>query len=202
LTNGVPGYAITKSQSPTVGGFDAEGRFRSHGRISYGVVGAYVFLLIVIVLLFHEGTVTNLWWVPWFLGILVVAMLARYLSTTYRIDDAQLEAWRLFGGRRVQLSEVRRIEYSALRDLAPGGSFFGGWGWRGRMWSPIIGWFDAIHTDASRGLLVTAAGDPVFISPKDPERFARELSRRVRSYTGRLAVDVGDPFGSAGPVEV
>ncbi len=175
---------------------DHEGRFRAHGQISYGVVGVYVFLLIVILLLFRAGTSPSFWWVPWFLGILVVAMLARYLSTSYRIDDVELQAWRIFGGRRVQLSEVRRIEYSALRDLAPGGTFFGGWGWRGRMWSPLIGWFDAIHTDAARGLLVTAGNEPVYISPTRPEEFARELSRRVRSYTGRLAVDVGDPLGS------
>ena len=49
---------------------------------------------------------------------------------------------------------------------------------------------DAIYTD-SRGLLVTGGSVPLFLSPHDPTAFARELSRRVRSYTGPLEVDVG-----------
>ncbi len=179
---------------------DAEGRYHAHGKIAWGVVGLYGFLLIVILLLFRGAAGAAYWWVPWFLGIAVIVMLARYLSTNYRIDDSQLQARRLFGGREVPLEDVRRIEYTALRDLAPGGTFFGGWGWRGRMWSPIIGRFDAIHTDAAFGILVTAGDEPVYISPQDPQGFARGLSRRVRSYSGRLAVDVGDPLsGPANP---
>jgi hypothetical protein len=178
-------------------GTDSEGRYRAHGKISAAVVGTYIFVLLVIVLLFSRDVGTTFWWVPWVLGLLLVVMLARYLSTTYRIDEAELEAWRIMGSRRVRLDEVRRIEYTSLRDLAPSGSFFGGWGWRGRMWSPRIGSFDAIHTDASLGILVTAGEEPLYISPANPEGFARELSRRVRSYSGRLAVDVGDPAGNS-----
>jgi len=173
---------------------DAEGRYRSHGKISYGIVGAYVFLLIVILLLYAGAVGQAYWWVPPLLVAIVAVMLARYLSTSYRIDEHELRAWRLFGGRRIRLEEVRRIEYSALRDLAPGGTFFGGWGWRGRMWSPMIGKFDALHTDPAFGILVSAGNVPIYISPQNPQNFARELSRRVRSYTGRLTVDVGDPL--------
>lgn len=176
--------------------YDAEGRYHAHGRISWGVVGVYIFLFLVILLLFSHDTGSSYWWVPWVLGLFVVALLARYVSTNYRIDDMQLAARRLFGGRRIRLDEIRRIEYIALHDLAPGGTFFGGWGWHGRMWSPQIGSFDAIFTDAAKGLLITAGEEPLYISPGRPEEFARELSRRVRSYSGRLAVDVGDPLGS------
>jgi hypothetical protein len=122
--------------------------------------------------------------------------LVRYLSTTYSIDGVYLHAWRLLGGVRVRLDRVRRIEYVSLRDLSPTGGIFGSWGWRGRMWSPLIGRFDAIYTDGARGILVTAGEFPLYFSPHNPDAFARELSRRVRSYTGRLAVDVGDPLGS------
>lgn len=61
------------------------------------------------------------------------------------------------------------------------------------MWSPTIGQFDAIYTDPAKGLLVTAGEVPLYLSPRDPDEFARELSRRVRSYTGPLQVDVGYP---------
>ena len=61
------------------------------------------------------------------------------------------------------------------------------------MWSPRVGPFDAIYSDPAHGLLVTAGEIPVYISPVDIDGFARELSRRVRSYTGPLAVDVGGP---------
>ena len=67
------------------------------------------------------------------------------------------------------------------------------------MWSPVIGRFDSIHTDAVRGVLVTAGEYPLYVSPRDPAAFARELSRRVRSYSGRLAVDVGDPLAPETP---
>jgi len=162
--------------------------------MSYTVIGVYVFVLIVILFLFRGQVGGLYWWVPWLLGIVTVLMLGRYLSTSYRIDDASLHAWRILGSRQVPLADVRRIEYTALRDLAPGGTFFGGWGWRGRMWSPRIGTFDAIQTDPAFGLLITAGSEPLYISPVEPQQFARELSRRVRSYTGRLSVDVGDPL--------
>ncbi len=141
----------------------------------------------------------TIWWAPWAIGIFLVASLGRYLSTSYRVDDTSLSAWRLLGGRRVRLDEVRKIEYASLRDLAPTGGLLGSWGWRGRMWSPVVGRFDSIYTDASRGLLVSAGDVPLYISPRDPDAFARELSRRVRSYSGRLAVDVGDPHAAPTP---
>ena len=96
------------------------------------------------------------------------------------------------------LEEVRRIEYSSLRDLAPTGGWFGvgSWGWRGRMWSPEVGEFDSVYTDAARGLLVTAGTHPLYLSPSDLEEFAKELSRRVRSSPARCAKDVGSPGGS------
>ncbi len=141
----------------------------------------------------------TIWWAPWVIGIFLVASLGRYLSTSYRVDDTSLSAWRVLGGRRVRLDEVRKIEYASLRDLAPTGGLLGSWGWRGRMWSPVVGRFDSIYTDASRGLLVSAGDVPLYISPRDPEAFARELSRRVRSYSGRLAVDVGDPHAAPTP---
>lgn len=175
---------------------DARGRYRARGMYSVGVVGIYVFFLIVIVLLLKEAPLTTAAWVPYFLAFVVLLFLARYFSTTYTIDDTHLRAWRLLGGQRVALSDIRKIEYSALRDLSPTG-FFGAWGWRGRMWSPQIGHFDSIHTEA-RGILVSGPDEPLFISPRDPVAFARELSRRVRSYSGRLSVDVGDPDGIAG----
>jgi hypothetical protein len=143
-----------------------------------------------------NSTALSFKWVPYAIVAFLLGALARYLSTTYRIDDLELSAWRILGGRRMRLEEVRRIEYASLRDLSPTGSFLGAWGWRGRMWSPLIGPFDSVHTEAALGLLVTGGTVPVFISPRDPEGFARELSRRVRSYTGRLAVDVGDPEGT------
>jgi hypothetical protein len=159
------------------------------------VVGAYGFILILVLLILPNTSVSSLRWLPYALVAFLLVALARYLSTSYRIDDRELRAWRILGGRRVRLEEVRAIEFASLRDLSPGG-FFGAWGWRGRMWSPIIGRFDSIHTDAALGLLVTAGDAPLFISPRDPAGFARELSRRVRSYTGRLSVDVGDPLGT------
>jgi hypothetical protein len=162
------------------------------------VVGTYVFLLIVLLIVLPSSSFVTIAWVPYALAVFLLAALARYLSTTYRIDDRELRAWRILGGRRVRLEQVRRIEFASLRDLSPSG-FFGAWGWRGRMWSPLIGRFDSLHTEAALGLLVSAGDVPLFISPRDPEGFARELSRRVRSYTGRLAVDVGDPLGTNAP---
>jgi len=170
---------------------DHRGRYRDRGKYSVGVVAIYVVFLIVVYLLVESGTLASSSAIPWFLAAIVVFFLVRYFSTTYTIDDTHLRAWRILGGRQIDLSEVRKIEFSALRDLSPTG-FFGAWGWRGRMWSPMIGHFDSIHTEAV-GLLVTAGDAPLFFSPRDPVAFARELSRRVRSYSGRLAVDVGDP---------
>ncbi len=121
-------------------------------------------------------------------------LMLRYFSTNYVIDDTNLVARRILGSRRMPLQDVRKIEYIALRDLSPTG-FFGSWGYRGRMWSPYISSFDAIYTDPI-GLLVSGGPYPLFISPRDREGFARELSRRARSYSGGLSVDVGAPPGT------
>jgi hypothetical protein len=160
-----------------------------HGRVSYLIVGTYVVLGGVVLLVVHDPS--GYVWVEPFLIAVVLLLLARYLSTSYRIDEANLRAWRILGGRRVMLEEIRAIEFASMRDLSPIG-FFGSWGWRGRMWSPRLGTFDAIFTDTT-GLLVTAGEVPLFISPADPDAFAVELSRRVRSHVGPLKVDVGDP---------
>ncbi len=157
----------------------------------------YGFLLIIVAVLVSRGVPGGYWWLPYVLTALVAGSLGRYLSTRYWIDDQYLHAWRLLGGVRIRLDRVRRIEYVSLRDLSPGG-MFGSWGWRGRMWSPRIGHFDSIYTDAARGVLVTAGEVPLYVSPRNREAFARELSRRVRSYSGRLTVDVGDPLQAAG----
>jgi hypothetical protein len=175
---------------------DAQGRYHAHGKVAYEVVAVYLFMFLVFILLLPRSIPLTYWWGPWVLGVLDLAMLVRYLSTTYRIDDIELRAWRLLGGRRVRLDQVRRIEYASLRDLSPG-SFLGGWGWRGRMWSARIGPFDSLHTDPALGILVTPGDVPLFVTPRNPTGFARELSRRVRSHTGRIAVDVGDPLGPA-----
>lgn len=126
------------------------------------------------------------WLIP-FLAFVILLLLVRYLSTSYTIDGQYLRAWRILGGQRALLKNVRRIEYASLRDLSATG-FWGAWGWRGRMWSPRIGRFDAIYTDTA-GLLVTAGDVPMFISPVDLQGFAQELSRRVRSLGGRLMND-------------
>jgi hypothetical protein len=158
------------------------------------VVGTYVFLIILLFLILPTAGLRSGWAFEVIL-LLFVFFLIRYLSTTYSISDTHLRAWRILGTRRIPLDQVRQIEYSSIRDLGPTG-FMGSWGWRGRMWSPSIGKFDAVYTDPAKGILVSEGDVPLYISPVNLPEFARELSRRVRSYTGRLAVDVGDPLGS------
>lgn len=182
------------------GHVDREGRFHAWGQLSVTIVAAYIVLFLVVLAVFRYEAGSAAWWTPWLLTVLILGSLARYLTTHYRIDDSRLHASRLLGGQTILLEEVRRIEYARIRDLSPTG-FFGSWGWRGRMWSPIVGRFDAIYTDPVRGLLITAGEHPIYVSPRDVEGFARELSRRVRSYTGRLAADVGDPLGSLNVIE-
>ena len=167
-----------------------EGVYHDRGRLSYTVVGMYIVLFLILVLVVPR-TGTALWAVGLIL-ILFAFFLARYLSTTYSLDDTFFRTWRIGGSRRIRLETVRRIEYGSMRELSATG-FFGSWGWRGRMWSPRIGTFDAVYTDPVRGLLLTGEGVPIYISPNDLDAFAREISRRVRSYTGPLAVDVGAP---------
>jgi hypothetical protein len=155
--------------------------------IAYGLL-----IAAVLYLLLPNHTVLSLLGVYVILGVLAF-LLARYLSTYYVLDEENLHARRILGGRTIALEEVRRIDYARLRDLAPTGGWFGlgSWGWRGRMWSSTIGEMDAIFTDPAMGILVTAGEVPLYISPHRPEAFARELSRRVRSYTGPLEHDVG-----------
>lgn len=161
------------------------------------MIGVYLVLILIVVVVLPHSTALLFTWAPAILGLLLALFLVRYISTTYWIDDSYLRAFRILGGQRVRLSEVRKIEYSSMRDLGPSGGIVGSWGWRGRMWSPRIGQVDAVYTDAAHGILVTAGRVPLYITPVDCPEFARELSRRVRSYTGRLSVDVGDPLGSA-----
>lgn len=165
--------------------------YRSWGSYSYGVIGAYLVLLILAVLTVPGSLISGGWYVPYLLYAIILFFLARYLSTHYTIDADRLHAARILGSRRVNLHQVRKIQFSNLRDLSPGG-FFGSWGWRGRMWTPSLGSVDAIYT-GSRGVMITAEGVPLFVSPRDPVAFARELSRRVRSYRGPLLVDDGAP---------
>jgi hypothetical protein len=176
-----------------VGRLDAELRFRARGKLSYGVIGAYVVLLLVIVFILIPRISPSDFWVPYVLVGLTVLFLARYLSVTYTIDDEYLRAWKILGGSRVPLDEIRGIEYSSLRALAPTGGWFGvgAWGWHGRMWSPSVGEFESVYTDPSRGILITAGAHPLYVSPVGLEEFARELSRRARSYSGALTVDIG-----------
>jgi hypothetical protein len=170
---------------------DEHGRYRAAGELSYITIGVYVFLILILYLVVLPSPAVSYQWGIDAIIVITVFFLVRYLSTSYSIDDVHLRAWRIAGGRRVRLADVRKIEMVRLRDLSPTG-FFGSWGWRGRMWSPLFGSFDAIYSDPT-GLLVTADGVPLFISPRHLDEFARELSRRVRSYTGPLDVDAGQP---------
>ncbi len=185
-----------RTEAPPGTRIDAGGRYRDHGRVSYLVVGTYLFLLLLCVLVVSHSPIVSSVWAPWVLAALILFFLARYLSTSYRMDDTTLSAWRLFGGRRLALKEIRRIEFVSLRDLSPTG-FFGSWGWRGRMWSASVGTFDSVYTDPAYGLLISAGAEPLFISPSDPAGFARELSRRVRSWTPNLEIDAGSPRAAA-----
>lgn len=190
-----PDLASESSPRPT-GHIDHRGRYHDRGRISAWNIGAYTVLIVIILLIFR--TPTGQFWVPYVLIAVVGLLLVRYLSTRYVLDDTYLYARRILGGQRVALEEVRQIDYASIRDLSPVG-LFGSWGWRGRMWSTRIGTFDSIYTDTF-GLLVSPSGIPLFISPADPAGFARELSRRVRSFSGPLEVDVGDPASQSASV--
>ena len=192
-----PESSAAPPKPPSPPRLDASGVYRQRGRLSYGVIGVYVFLILILVVIFPLRSSLAYAWAPWAVAALFVLFLARYMSTSYSIDDSYLRAWRILGGRRIPLEKVNKIEYDNLRDLGSSGGIFGSWGWRGRMWSPQIGRFDSVYTDAAHGILVTAEGMPLYISPVDVPEFARELSRRVRSYTGRLLVDVGDPHAGA-----
>ncbi|MEM0129691.1 MAG: PH domain-containing protein [Thermoplasmata archaeon] len=167
------------------------GRYAVRADLSYGVIAVYVLLLLVVLLVLPSSPVLRSPVFGWALAALIAFFLIRYLSTRYRMDAETLTAFRILGGRTIRLEEIRRIQYASLRDLSPTG-FFGSWGYRGRMWSPVIETFDSVQTNSS-GILIWAGAHPLFITPKDPDRFIRELSRRVRSWRGRLEVDDGAP---------
>ena len=170
---------------------DAAGRYHAHGTISYVTVGVYIVLLLLLYFFVLPSPLDSNHYLVFVLMAGTIFLLIRYATTSYTIDDSDLRAWRILGPRRMPLSDIRKIEFMALRDLSPTG-FFGAWGYRGRMWSPYISSFDAVFTDPV-GLLITGGPYPMFISPRNREAFARELSRRARSYTGPLTVDVGFP---------
>jgi hypothetical protein len=171
---------------------DSQGRYVAWASWSYATLGFYVFLILV---LFYINGRTGSYFlypqVPLLLAVVIGIYLGRYLSTYYILDNDYLHARRLFGSRRLRLESIFRIRFASLRELAPVG-IVGSWGWRGRMWSPIggLGSFDTLHT-MSAGVLVSGDGVPMFLSPKDPAEFARELSRRVRSAGVVLDEDDG-----------
>jgi hypothetical protein len=140
---------------------------------NYVVVGFYLVLLVA--LFFLRGLV-GLDIVLLLIAILLV-YFARELSIRYVLTDDDLIAWRIFGWRRIPLATIRRVDRASLRELSPV-SFFGTWGWRSRMWSPVIGRFDNV-SGYHAGLLVYGQGAPLFISPADPAAFAQELVSRT-----------------------
>lgn len=155
--------------------------FRDRPRLSASTVGFFVFLVLLLLVAIDLGSSFPRA-VDALLIVAILFFLVRYLSTSYSIDSVSLRAFRILGGRTVRLDRIRKVEYANLRDLGTVGTY-SLWGWRGRVWSPTIGRFDTVHT-RSQGLLITAEEVPVFLSPRDPEAFRRELSRRVRSVTG------------------
>ena len=189
---------VDRLESAPDGRRNATGDYVDIAPRSAATIGFYVVLVLLLVYVAYLPTsILPSPLLAVVLAAVLLVFLARGLSTRYRLDPDALTAWRLFGSRRIEYDEVRKIEFSNLRDLGPV-SFFGSWGWRGRMWSPIIGSFDSVYT-VSRGLLVTAGAVPLFLSPRDPAAFARELSRRVRSLGIRLETDAGAPVASPPP---
>jgi hypothetical protein len=183
-----PHEAPTEPAPPAL---DADGRYHAHGVFSPITVGVYVVVILLLYFVVLRSPLTSDPDVIYALIVATAFLLLRYFSTGYYIDDTYLHARRILGPRRIPLEDIRKIEFMRLRDLSPTG-FFGSWGYRGRMWSPYVGSFDGIYTDPT-GLLVSPSGTPLFISPKDPEAFARELSRRARSYSADISVDHGRP---------
>jgi hypothetical protein len=162
--------------------------YRMPAARSAGIVGFYLFLVLLLLYVDYRGGGYSfaVWFFP-LLIFLILLYLVRYASTRYSMDDRRLYAWRIFGSRSMPLDHIRKIQAANLRRMGAAG-FLGTWGWRGRVWSPEVGTYEAIHTE-SEGLLITGEGVPVFISPRDPEAFARELSRRVRSVSGGFDPD-------------
>jgi hypothetical protein len=172
---------------------DASGRYHAIGTVSWVTIGVYIVLVLLLYFVVLSSPLATNHELVWVLIGGTIFLMFRYATTSYTIDDTMLRARRILGAGRMPLHEIRKIEYMSLRDLSPTG-FFGSWGYRGRMWSPYIGAFNAVYTDPV-GVLITGGPYPLFISPRDRENFVRELSRRVRSYSGPLSVDVGFPEG-------
>lgn len=184
------------SDAPDAPRLDPLGRYVVRAEWSYATIVFYLVLIVLLVYINGRSSSYILYpQVPLFLAVVIVIYLARYLSTYYVLDNDYLHARRLFGSRRIRIETVHRIRLASLRALSPVG-IFGSWGWRGRMWSPLpeVGSFDSIHTVAT-GVLVSCDGVPLFVSPRRPADFARELSRRVRSGGVELAEDDGAPAG-------
>ncbi len=181
--------------SPSTPRIDAEGRYRAHGRLSLAIVIVYLVLILLVLAVAPSSGLTHYAWAPYLLVGIMLFLLFRYLSTSYLLDSESFRAHRLVGSRRIPLGSIFRIDRATLRDLSPVG-FTGSWGYRGRMWSPFVGSFDAVYTDV-HGLLVYGDGVPIFISPIAPEEFLRELSRRCRSHGATPAEGIYIPHGPA-----
>jgi hypothetical protein len=141
----------------------------------WATVGAYVLLTIVVAVLTLDRSIPE--YAGLFLGGLLVLYLGRLLSLSYSIRDGVLRAQRLFGTRHAELKDIRKVEPRSLRDISPV-SFVGGWGWRSRMWSPVIGNFDNLSS-IHRGLMIYAGEVPFFISPRDPDAFLDVLQKET-----------------------
>jgi hypothetical protein len=180
------------------GSTTASGLYRHPATISYGVIGFYLFLVILLLVAGRNNVFVNIPYLTVILSAALLVFLARYLSTRYWMDSEYVGVWRLFGSRKVRLDDIRKIEFANLRDLGPVG-IIGTWGWRGRVWSPVVGRFDATNT-VSEGILIASGQAGLFISPKNPIEFARELSRRARSYDVVLETDAGAPGSGPAPM--
>ena len=158
---------------------DSEGRYVDWAPRSWGVVGLYIALILLILLLI-QGPGYDSPYLSLLLAAVLAVYLIRYLTTHYVMDAETLSARRLFGSRTVRLETIRSVELANLRELGTMG-MFGTWGWRSRVYSTFVGSFDSIHT-VSPGVLISSGNVPMFLSPHDPVAFARELSRRARSW--------------------
>ncbi len=181
--------------TPAAPRIDAEGRYRSHGRLSLVIVIVYVVLVLLVLAVVPSSGLAHYTWAPYLVVGILAFLLLRYLSTSYLLDSDSLRARRLLGARQIPLESIYRIDRATLRDLSPVG-FTGSWGYRGRMWSPFLGPFDAVYTDV-HGLLIYGAGVPIFISPVATDDFVRELSRRSRSHGATPVEGVYVPGGPA-----
>lgn len=148
--------------------------YSQRAEVSWLVVGTYAFLMGLILLLWVVRDLIE------FEAVLLVGVLgiylARILSVHYVISGEHLTASRLFGSRRVELTSIRKANPTSLRELSPV-SWTGGWGWRSRMWTPVIGAFDNLST-VHNGLMVYGDGVPFLISPLDREAFLTHLDER------------------------